>query len=66
MRAKLITPMFGAEMREIGHEVDGEEAIRLVEAGFAVPVAEKEPAKETREPSPKKTASKKTTSKETR
>jgi hypothetical protein len=66
MKARLITSMFGAEMREIGDEVDGEEAIRLVRAGFAVPLAEKEPAKETRASGSKKPASNKVTSKETR
>lgn len=38
--------MAGEPMRNIGDLVEGDEAIRLCEAGFAVPVIE-EPAKRT-------------------
>ncbi len=40
MRARLIIGLAGHPMREIGEIVEGPEAIRFVEAGFAVPVVE--------------------------
>lgn len=57
MKAKLIICMAGDPMWEVGHTVEGDEAIRLVEAGFAVPIVET---------APKETASKKVVAKETR
>ena len=37
-RAKLTTMLAGDPMRDVGDIVTGDEAKRLVEAGFAVPV----------------------------
>ena len=58
MRARLTQMLAGSTRSyEIGEEVEGDFALGLIEAGFAVPIVEK-PTKET--------ASKKTVSKETR
>ena len=38
MEARLIVGLAGDPMREIGEIVSGDEAVRMVEAGFAVPI----------------------------
>lgn len=40
MKARLIIGLAGDPMREIGEIVEGSEAIRFVEAGFAIPEIE--------------------------
>lgn len=40
MKAHLIISLAGDPMREIGEIVEGPEAIRFIEAGFAVPEIE--------------------------
>lgn len=57
MRARLTVPLAGHPMRAIGEEVTGDDALRLVEAGYAVPIVDTAPAE---------TATKKRASKETR
>lgn len=55
MKAKLVINMMGNPEMRVGHVVEGEEAVRLVEAGFATPVVEEKPVKTaTKKPSPKK------------
>lgn len=56
----MIVPMAGATMLEIGHEVDGEEAVRLCAAGFAVPVVEGEAVTATPEKATRKRVAKET------
>lgn len=55
MKAKLTINMAGSPMKYVGELVEGDEAIRLVEAGFAVPIVEEKPVKTaTKKPSAKK------------
>lgn len=40
MKARLTVCLAGDPMREIGEIIEGDEAIRFIEAGFAIPVVE--------------------------
>lgn len=42
MRATMLIQLAGNPMVEIGDEVSGDDAIRLVEAGYATPIVETE------------------------
>lgn len=44
MRAKLLVALAGDPHRDIGDTIDGEDAVRLIAAGYAEPVEDEERA----------------------
>lgn len=54
MKAKVIVGLAGVPSRDIGEIVEGAEAIRLIEVGYAVPVVEEVKVEKAVRSSPRK------------